>query len=137
MRYPIILHTDDNKQFGVTIPDLPGCFSQGNSVENAVENAQEAILFHAEGLVSGNQMVPLPSEIDFSDFHGDTGTVLLAYADVDIESILGPAKRINITIKSANLQVIDMRAKARGMNRSEYLAYAGTHFEKLAHKSEP
>ena len=137
MRYPIILHTDDNKQFGVTIPDLPGCFSQGNSVENAVENAQEAILFHAEGLVSGKQMVPLPSEIDFSDFHGDTGTVLLAYADVDIESILGPAKRINITIKSANLQVIDMRAKARGMNRSEYLAYAGTHFEKLAHKSEP
>jgi hypothetical protein len=75
-------------------------------------------------------MVPLPSEIDFSDFHGDTGTVLLAYADVDIESILGPAKRINITIKSANLQVIDIRAKARGMNRSEYLAYAGTHFEK-------
>ena len=130
MRYPIILHTDDNKQFGVTIPDLPGCFSQGNSVENAVENAQEAILFHAEGLVSGKQMVPLPSEIDFSDFNGDTGTVLLAYADVDIESILGPAKRINITIKSANLQVIDIRAKARGMNRSEYLAYAGTHFEK-------
>lgn len=74
-------------------------------------------------------MVPLPSEIDFSDFHEDTGTALLAYADVDIESILGPAKRINITIKSANLQIIDIRAKARGMNRSEYLAYAGTHIE--------
>jgi hypothetical protein len=27
------------------------------------------------------------------------------------------------------LQIIDIRAKARGMNRSEYLAYAGTHFE--------
>ena len=129
MRYPIILHTDDNQQFGVTVPDLPGCFSQGNSVENAVENAQEAILFHAEGLVTGKQMVPLPSEIDFSVFHGNTGTALLAYADVDIESILGPAKRINITIKSANLQIIDIRANARGMNRSEYLAYAGTHFE--------
>jgi len=123
------LHTEDNKQFGVTVPDLPGCFSQGDSVENAVENAQEAILFHAEGLVSGKQMVPLPSEIDFSVFYGDTGTALLAYADVDIESILGPAKRINITIKSASLQIIDIRAKARGMNRSEYLAYAGTHFD--------
>jgi predicted RNase H-like HicB family nuclease len=129
MRYPVILHTDDKKQFGVTIPDLPGCFSQGESIENAVENAQEAILFHAEGLVSAKQLVPLPSEIDFSDFQKDAGTVLLAYADVDIESILGPAKRINITIKSANLQIIDIRAKAHGMNRSEYLAYAGTHFE--------
>jgi predicted DNA binding CopG/RHH family protein len=54
---------------------------------------------------------------------------LIAYADVDIESLLGPARRINITIKEANLQIIDIRANARGMNRSEYLAYAGTHFE--------
>ncbi len=130
MRYPIILHTDDHRQFGVTVPDLPGCFSQGDSVENAVDNAREAILFHVEGLVSGKQTIPLPTEIvDLSDFHGDIGTALIAYADVDIESIMGPARRINITIKMASLQVIDIRAKARGMNRSEYLAYAGTHFE--------
>lgn len=130
MRYPIILHTDDNQQFGVTVPDLPGCFSQGDSVENAIDNAREAILFHVEGLVSGKQTIPLPTEIvDLSAFHGDIGTALIAYADVDIESIMGPARRINITIKMASLQVIDIRAKARGMNRSEYLAYAGTHFE--------
>lgn len=130
MRYPIILHTDDNKQFGVTVPDLPGCFSQGNSVENAIDNAREAILFHAKGLVSEKQSVPLPSEIvDLADFHEDVGTVLIAYADVCIEPLFGPARRINITIKEANLQIIDIRAKARGMNRSEYLAYTGTHFE--------
>jgi predicted RNase H-like HicB family nuclease len=130
MRYPIILHTDDNKQFGITVPDLPGCFSQGNSVENAVDNAREAILFHAKGLVSEKQSVPPPSEIvDLADFHGDAGTALIAYADVHIKPLLGPARRINITIKEANLQIIDIRAKARGMNRSEYLAYAGTHFE--------
>ena len=130
MRYPIILHTDDNQQFGVTVPDLPGCFSQGDSVENAINNAREAILFHAEGLISGKQTIPLPTEIvDLSDFHGNVGTALIAYADVDIESIMGPAQRINITIKTASLQIIDIRAQARGMNRSEYLAYAGTHFE--------
>ena len=130
MRYPIILHADNNQQFGVTVPDLPGCFSQGDSVENAVDNAREAILFHAEGLLSRKQTIPLPTDfVDLSAFHGDVGTVLIAYADVDIESLFGPAKRINITVKEANLQIIDIRAKARGMNRSEYLAYAGTHFE--------
>jgi predicted RNase H-like HicB family nuclease len=88
MRYPIILHTDDDKQFGVTVPDLPGCFSHGDSVENAVDNAREAILFHAQGLVSGKQTIPLPTEIvDLTDFHGDVGTALIAYTDVDIESI--------------------------------------------------
>jgi predicted RNase H-like HicB family nuclease len=130
MRYPIILHTDDHRQFGVTVPDLPGCFSLGDSVENAVDNAREATLFHAEGLLDRKQAIPLPTAfIDLSDFHGDVGTALIAYADVDIESLLDPARRINITIKEANLQIIDIRAKARGMNRSEYLAYAGTHFE--------
>ena len=105
MRYPIILHTDDDKQFGVTVPDLPGCFSHGDSVENAVDNAREAILFHAQGLVSGKQTIPLPTEIvDLTDFHGDVGTALIAYTDVDIESLLGSARRINITIKEASRQ---------------------------------
>jgi predicted RNase H-like HicB family nuclease len=130
MRYPIILHTDDHLQFGVTVPDLPGCFSLGESIEEAIDNAREAILLHAETLVSMKQSIPLPSQIvDLSAFQEDAGTSLLAYADVDIESIQGPARRINITIKATSLQVIDLRAKARGMSRSEYLAYAGTHFE--------
>jgi len=130
MRYPIILHTDDETQFGVTVPDLPGCFSQGETIETAVENAREAILFHADELLSANQTIPLPSEIvDLAEFHGDSGAVLIAYADVDLDSITGPARRINITIKEASLQIIDIRARACGMNRSQYLAYAGTHFE--------
>ena len=88
MRDPIILHTDDNKQFGVTVPDLPGCFSHGDSVENAVDNAREAIQFHVQGLVSGKQTIPLPTElVDLKDFHGDVGTALITYADVAIESM--------------------------------------------------
>jgi predicted RNase H-like HicB family nuclease len=130
MKYPIVLHTDNGQDFGVTVPDLPGCFSAGSSVEAAIENAREAILCHAEGMILDNETVPLPSEIvDLSNFNPEVGTALIAYADVDIEAIRGPAKRINITIKQANLEIIDIRARARGMNRSEYLAYAGTHFQ--------
>jgi predicted RNase H-like HicB family nuclease len=130
MRYPIILHTDDERQFGVTVPDLTGCFSQGDTVENAVENAREAILFHAAEMLSANQPIPQPSEfVDLAEFHGASGKVLIAFADVDLESITGPSRRINITIREASLQIIDIRARARGMNRSQYLAYAGTHFE--------
>ena len=81
-------------------------------------------------ILSANQTIPLPSEIvDLGEFHGDIGTALIAYADVDLEAMTGPSRRINITIKEASLQIIDIRARARGMNRSQYLAYAGTHFE--------
>ena len=63
MKYPIVLHTDNGRDFGVTVPDLPGCFSAGSSVEEAIENANEAILCHAEGMILDNETVPLPSEI--------------------------------------------------------------------------
>ena len=119
MRYPIILHTDNQKDFGVTVPDLPGCFSAGDSIEEAIDNAREAILVHTEVMADEGESIPLPSEIvNMDDFYPDEGTALLAYVDVDMEPILGPAKRINITVRPAILQVIDIRAKARGMNRS-------------------
>lgn len=128
MKYPIILHTDNGQDFGVTVPDLPGCFSAGGSVEEAIDNAREAILCHAEGMILDNETVPLPAEIvDLSNFNPEVGTALIAFVDVDLEAIRGPAKRINITVRQANLEIIDIRARARGMNRSEYLAYAGTH----------
>lgn len=130
MRYPIILHTDDHQQFGVTVPDLPGCFSAGDSIQNAIDSAHEAIMLYVECIAADGNLIPEPSEIvDMSDFYPDEGIALLAYVDVDLEPILGPAKRINITIRPSILQIIDNRAKARGMNRSEYLAYAGSHFE--------
>jgi len=130
MRYPIILHTDNHQDIGVTVPDLPGCFSAGDSIGQAIDNAREAILAHTEDMAADGESIPMPSEIvDMADFYPDEGTALLAYVDVDLEPVLGPAKRINITVRPAVLQIIDIRAKARGMNRSEYLAYAGTHFE--------
>ena len=29
MRYPIVIHKDEGSSYGVTVPDLPGCFSGG------------------------------------------------------------------------------------------------------------
>ena len=130
MRYPIIMHTENHRVFGVTVPDLPGCFSVGDSIEEAIDNAHEAIMLYIEDMVADGESIPSPTQIvDMTDFYPDEGTALLAYVDVDLEPVLGPAKRINITIRPAILQVIDIRAKARGMNRSEYLAFAGTHFQ--------
>jgi len=130
MRYPIIMHTENHRVFGVTVPDLPGCFSVGDSIEEAIDNAHEAIMLYIEDMVAEGESIPSPTQIvNMTDFYPDEGTALLAYVDVDLEPVLGPAKRINITIRPAMLQVIDIRAKARGMNRSEYLAFAGTHFQ--------
>lgn len=44
MKYPIAIeHGDNTHAYGVVVPDLPGCFSAGDTLDEAFENAKEAI----------------------------------------------------------------------------------------------
>jgi predicted RNase H-like HicB family nuclease len=55
MRYPIAVETGDAKHaFGVVVPDLPGCFSAGDTLDEALTNSREAILLH-HGRTSGRR----------------------------------------------------------------------------------
>ena len=52
MRYPIAIEPGDNQHaFGVVVPDLPGCFSAGDSLDEAMAQARETILLHLEGML--------------------------------------------------------------------------------------
>lgn len=51
MLYPLAIQAGDrNTAFGVIVPDLPGCFSAGDSYQDALVNAREAISLHLESL---------------------------------------------------------------------------------------
>ena len=43
MRYPVIVHKDPESDYGVTVPDLPGCFSAGETLDAALQEVVEAI----------------------------------------------------------------------------------------------
>lgn len=58
MRFPIVVHKDEPSGYGVSVPDLPGCFSAGDSLDNAIESAHEAIVCHLEGLLMDGEIVP-------------------------------------------------------------------------------
>jgi len=64
MQYPIFIHKDHDSDYGVIVPDLPGCFSAGNSVAEAIQNAHEAIECHLEGLLADNQTIPLRKSLE-------------------------------------------------------------------------
>lgn len=56
--YPVLLDPDPEGGYTVTVPDLPGCISQGEDQKACLEHAQEAIaVYVAELLVSG---LPVP-----------------------------------------------------------------------------
>ncbi len=51
MKFFVVLHTDDGVRYGATVPDLPGCFSGGDTLELALQNVHEAIDLHVETLI--------------------------------------------------------------------------------------
>jgi len=56
--YQINLIPEKEGGYTVTVPSLPGCFSYGETIEEATKNAAEAIELHLEGLAAHNQPIP-------------------------------------------------------------------------------
>jgi len=124
MKYPIFLEKDPTSDYGVTVPDLPGCFSAGSTVEEAMDNAQEAILTHIEGLLLDDDAIPHPSSIELLKEQNPGPDFLWGLVNVDIGKLSNEIKRINITIPENILSKIDSCAQREGETRSGFLASA-------------
>ena len=62
-RYTIILDPDpDEGGYTVTVPALPGCVTQGESIEEAIAMAQDAIRLYIESLIADGEPVPQERE---------------------------------------------------------------------------
>lgn len=53
MRLKIVLESSNEGGYTVTVPDLPGCISEGDTREDALENTQEAIRLYLEPIGQG------------------------------------------------------------------------------------
>lgn len=124
MRYPVVLHTDDGVRFGVTVPDLAGCFSAGDSFEAALESVQEAIDLHLEGITEDGEEIPLPRPIAEHRTHTDYADGVWAMVEVNVARFDGRAEKINITLPRRLLAKIDDYARTHGATRSGFLAEA-------------
>ena len=58
--YPIIVHKNEGSDYGISIPDVPGCVSAGASLTDAFEGIREALYCHAEGLLLVGESLPSP-----------------------------------------------------------------------------
>ncbi len=60
--YQISLVPEREGGYTVLVPHLPGCVSYGRTVEEATENAKEAIALHIENLAAHDQPIPAGNE---------------------------------------------------------------------------
>ena len=60
VRYTVVLDPDpDEGGYAVVVPALPGCFSQGETVEEALAHAEEAITVHVRSMVRHGELIPV------------------------------------------------------------------------------
>jgi predicted RNase H-like HicB family nuclease len=128
MKYPVYIDKDPGSDYGVTVPDLPGCFSAGSTVEEALENAEEAILTHMEGLLMDNEMIPPPSTIEALKKRITSKNTTWGIVGVDIGKLSKEVQRINISMPGHILSRIDAFALREGESRSGFLASAAIEY---------
>ena len=63
LEYSVILHRAEEGGYWLEVPALEGCFTQGETMEEALENAKEAISLFIEGLKQLGQKVPKDESI--------------------------------------------------------------------------
>lgn len=128
MRYPVVIHKDRDSDYGVTVPDLPGCFSAGDTADEALNNVIEAIECHIEGLLIDGERVPPGIPVEHYHAKREFASGIWALVDVDLSKLSGKARRVNITLPERILTQIDSFAARTGDTRSEFLVHAALEY---------
>jgi len=62
--YFAIVHEDKGSAVGVVFPDLPGCFSAGDTLDAAIVNAHKALRLYADAERAAGRRLPKPRTFD-------------------------------------------------------------------------
>lgn len=125
-RYAVLIHPA-GKEFGVTVPDCPGCTTQADTLDGALELAAEALRLWAEAEASAGRKVPSarPLEAVLGDadvkYEVKRGAIPAA---VPLLLDAGRSIRLNISLDAGLVEAIDEAARSRGLTRSAFLASA-------------
>ena len=65
MEYSVIVHEAEEGGYWIEVPALPGCYSQGESREEALGNAREAIALYVEALREEGRDLPKDEDVVF------------------------------------------------------------------------
>jgi predicted RNase H-like HicB family nuclease len=62
--YIALVHKDAGTSYGVSFPDVPGCISAGDTFEEAVSNAAEALAGHFQVMRADGETLPQPRSFE-------------------------------------------------------------------------
>ena len=132
MRYTVLIDGEPGG-FGVVFPDLPGCAAMGDTIEEALANAGEAVRDWTQCVELQGGRAPAPSTPDALRTDPDVVRALAegaVMASVVLVREAGRPVRANLSLDAGVLAAIDAAARRLGLTRSATV-------ELLAHRALP
>lgn len=120
-QYIALIHKDADSDYGVSFPDFPGCISAGVSLDEARNLAAEALAFHVTGMIEDGEAIPEPTTLEavMADQENLDGVAILVALETQSKTV-----RVNISVPSEVLDLIDRHAEANGFTRSGFIVSA-------------
>jgi len=116
MKYAIVFaNTQNSEQYQVTVPDLPGCSVNVESIDLGLEKINQSIKSHLAILAEYGEKIPsaLSVEKHRQQYAIDNpythSQVFWAIVDIDISAYLGKSQKINVTLPELLIKQIDER----------------------------
>ena len=110
--YPAIFH--DEGTYWVEFPDLEGCVSDGDTLEEAMANAQEAMGLYLAATLEDEQ--PLPQASDIKEIKSDD---VVSYVSVDVNAYRRSTRAVRKTLSIPEWLAIE--AEKRNLSLSKVL----------------
>ena len=105
------------------MPDLPGCFSAGDTLEEALIQAEDGVTTWIATALDAGEAVPEPSHIEtLRAAHPEFEGWLWALVKVDAVMLDDTLERVNISLPRRVLHRLDARARSAGETRSGFIA---------------
>lgn len=133
MKYAIIFFSEKNDGvYQVSVPDLPGCSVNADSIDIGLEKISQGIKSHLAILAEYGEKIPSALSIDkhrqqYSVDHPHTfSQAFWAIVDIDITAYLGKSHKINVTLPELLIKQIDDRVSKSSAykTRSGFIASA-------------
>lgn len=125
MIYPLFIFKTDSGTFDGYFPDVEGCFFAGDTLEDAIRDAEIAFGQHMEVLTEQGGHVPAPR--DPGDYLGDERLTadggFLALVEIEPSKYETKAIKFNLTMPGNLITAMDRYIEQNGhKNRSAFLA---------------
>ena len=123
MRYPIAIEPGTSSTaYGVVVPDLPGCFSAGDTLEEALAAVEEAAAAWIDAALDAGEAVPPPSSLDALRDNPDYRDWAFGVVTVSPSLLDDSIERVNISLPRRVVKRLDAQARAAGLTRSGLIA---------------